>query len=102
MGKTGAGKSSLCNAFSQGEVTPVSDVDASTRDVHRFRLSHGSCSLMIKRGQNAGDFWPATPNRLKNVPGERFHTAGLYAVKSRTYLAGESPAPEDDSRLSNG
>ncbi|ELJ7525943.1 GTPase family protein [Salmonella enterica] len=47
MGKTGAGKSSLCNALFQGEVTPVSDVDACTRDVHRFRLSHGSCSLMI-------------------------------------------------------
>ena len=26
MGKTGAGKSSLCNALFQGEVTPVSDV----------------------------------------------------------------------------
>ncbi|STG02391.1 ATP-binding cassette domain-containing protein [Escherichia coli] len=26
MGKSGAGKSSLCNALFQGEVTPVSDV----------------------------------------------------------------------------
>ncbi len=39
MGKTGAGKSSLCNALFQGEVTPVSDVHAGTREVRRFRLS---------------------------------------------------------------
>ncbi|MDD8642135.1 50S ribosome-binding GTPase, partial [Escherichia coli] len=31
MGKSGAGKSSLCNALFQGEVTPVSDVHAGTR-----------------------------------------------------------------------
>ncbi|HAW2631218.1 TPA: hypothetical protein JLQ17_004461, partial [Escherichia coli] len=42
MGKSGAGKSSLCNALFQGEVTPVSDVHAGTREVRRFRLSgHG-------------------------------------------------------------
>ena len=39
MGKSGAGKSSLCNALFQGEVTPVSDVHAGTREVQRFRLS---------------------------------------------------------------
>ncbi|STM17055.1 putative GTP-binding protein [Escherichia coli] len=39
MGKSGAGKSSLCNALFQGEVTPVSDVHAGTREVRRFRLS---------------------------------------------------------------
>ncbi|WP_181963424.1 GTPase, partial [Klebsiella pneumoniae] len=33
MGKSGSGKSSLCNALFQGEVTPVSDVAACTRDV---------------------------------------------------------------------
>ncbi|OTD23633.1 50S ribosome-binding GTPase, partial [Escherichia coli] len=33
MGKSGAGKSSLCNALFQGEVTPVSDVHAGTREV---------------------------------------------------------------------
>ncbi|MBB9938613.1 50S ribosome-binding GTPase [Escherichia coli] len=38
MGKSGAGKSSLCNALFQGEVTPVSDVHAGTREVRRFRL----------------------------------------------------------------
>lgn len=47
MGKTGAGKSSLCNALFQGEVTPVSDVESCTRDVLRFRLSHGAHSLMV-------------------------------------------------------
>lgn len=31
MGKTGAGKSSLCNALFAGEVSPVSDIAACTR-----------------------------------------------------------------------
>lgn len=31
MGKTGAGKSSLCNALFAGEVSPVSDVAACTK-----------------------------------------------------------------------
>ncbi|CCF08512.1 GTPase family protein [Escherichia coli] len=47
MGKTGVGKSSLCNALFQGEVTPVSDVKACTRDVLRFRLCNGNHSLMV-------------------------------------------------------
>lgn len=47
MGKTGAGKSSLCNALFQGEVTPVSNVEACTRDVLRFRLRSGSHSLLL-------------------------------------------------------
>ncbi|KJN68092.1 hypothetical protein SS49_05700 [Enterobacter hormaechei subsp. steigerwaltii] len=47
MGKSGAGKSSLCNALFQGEVTSVSDVEACTRDVLRFRLRNGNHSLMI-------------------------------------------------------
>ena len=41
MGKTGAGKSSLCNALFAGEVSPVSDVAACTREPLRFRLQVG-------------------------------------------------------------
>lgn len=47
VGKTGAGKSSLCNALFQGEVTPVSNVESCTRDVLRFRLRNGNHSLMV-------------------------------------------------------
>ncbi|NPE56463.1 GTPase family protein [Dickeya dadantii] len=47
MGKTGAGKSSLCNALFEGEITPVSDIESCIRDVLRFRLSNGNHSLMI-------------------------------------------------------
>ncbi|WP_312999526.1 GTPase family protein [Leclercia sp.] len=41
MGKTGAGKSSLCNALFEGEVSPVSDLAACTREPLRFRLQFG-------------------------------------------------------------
>ncbi|MCR4235735.1 GTPase family protein [Escherichia coli] len=41
VGKTGAGKSSLCNALFAGEVSPVSDVAACTREPLRFRLQVG-------------------------------------------------------------
>ncbi|MBX4672180.1 GTPase family protein [Klebsiella grimontii] len=47
MGKSGAGKSSLCNKLFRDEVSPVSDVNACTRDVLRFRLRSGSHSLVI-------------------------------------------------------
>lgn len=47
MGKTGAGKSSLCNALFQGEVTPVSDIDACTREVLRLRLRSVDHSLIL-------------------------------------------------------
>lgn len=47
MGKTGAGKSSLCNALFKGEVTPVSDVEACTRDALRFRLQCSNHSIML-------------------------------------------------------
>lgn len=36
MGKTGAGKSSLCNALFAGEVSPVSDIAACTREPCAF------------------------------------------------------------------
>ncbi|QKJ88289.1 Putative GTPase [Paramixta manurensis] len=54
MGKSGSGKSSLCNALFQGEVTSVSDVAACTRDVLRFRLRNGNHSLMIVDLPGAG------------------------------------------------
>ena len=41
MGKTGAGKSSLCNALFAGDISPVSDVVACTRDPLRFSLQVG-------------------------------------------------------------
>lgn len=51
MGKTGAGKSSLCNALFAGEVSPVSDVNACTREPLRFRLNMGGpgCNIMVFR-----------------------------------------------------
>ncbi|MDB2170259.1 GTPase family protein [Citrobacter farmeri] len=47
MGKSGAGKSSLCNELFRGDASPVSDVNACTRDVLRFRLRSGCHSLVI-------------------------------------------------------
>ncbi|MBA5239068.1 GTPase family protein [Pectobacterium aroidearum] len=47
MGKTGAGKSSLCNALFQGEVSPVSDNRACTRHALTFRLSSGQRSILF-------------------------------------------------------
>lgn len=47
MGKTGAGKSSLCNALFAGDVSPVSDVVACTRDPLRFRSQIGERFMTI-------------------------------------------------------
>ncbi|EEQ3414324.1 GTPase family protein [Escherichia coli] len=47
MGKSGVGKSSLCNELFRGEISPVSDVNACTRAVLRFRLRSGRHSLVI-------------------------------------------------------
>lgn len=47
MGKTGAGKSSLCNALFQSEVTTISDIDSCTREVLRLRLRSGDHSLIL-------------------------------------------------------
>ena len=47
MGKTGVGKSSLCNALFQADISPVSDVTACTRDALRFRLQIGERSMTI-------------------------------------------------------
>lgn len=47
MGKSGGGKNSLCNGRFRGEVSPVSDMNACTRDVLRFRLRSGRQNLLI-------------------------------------------------------
>ncbi|KAA0517979.1 GTPase family protein [Enterobacter kobei] len=47
MGKTGAGKSSLCNALFASEVSPVSDISACTREPLRFRQQVGEHFMTI-------------------------------------------------------
>ena len=47
MGKTGTGKSSLCNALFAGNVSPVSDVAACTRKPLRFRFQVGEHFMTI-------------------------------------------------------
>lgn len=47
MGKSGAGKSSLCNALFASEVSPISDVAACTREPLRFRLQVGDCYMTL-------------------------------------------------------
>lgn len=47
MGKTGAGKSSLCNALFAGDVSPVSDVKSCTREPLRFRLQVGERFMTV-------------------------------------------------------
>ncbi|EMS9660355.1 GTPase family protein [Klebsiella aerogenes] len=47
MGKTGAGKSSLCNALFAGDISPVSDVAACTRKTLLFRLQLGKHVMTI-------------------------------------------------------
>ncbi|RPH29258.1 hypothetical protein EHN07_06310 [Buttiauxella warmboldiae] len=47
MGKTGAGKSSVCNVLFQGEVCAVSDIEACTRETQQLRIRFGKRSLMI-------------------------------------------------------
>lgn len=47
MGKTGAGKSSLCNALFAGDISPVSDVAACTRKLLQFRLQLGKRFMTI-------------------------------------------------------
>ncbi|MCD1126597.1 50S ribosome-binding GTPase [Jinshanibacter sp. LJY008] len=47
MGKTGAGKSSLCNAIFRSNICDVSDVGACTREVKRMKLTFGKRSLIL-------------------------------------------------------
>lgn len=52
MGKTGVGKSSLCNTLFAGEVSPVSDVAACTRKTFALRPATGE-ALNDHRGLTA-------------------------------------------------
>ncbi|MGT6053595.1 GTPase, partial [Escherichia coli] len=65
MGKSGAGKSSLCNALFQGEVTPVSDVHAGTREVRkrlvRTVLIFTESSDQLSRATDRVPGLPASP-----------------------------------------
>ena len=47
MGKTGTGKSSLCNTLFAGDISPVSDVAACTRKPLQFRLQVGKRFMTI-------------------------------------------------------
>ncbi len=47
MGKTGAGKSSLCNAIFRSNICEVSDIGACTREVKRMKLTFGKRSLIL-------------------------------------------------------
>ncbi|CAD6179977.1 GTPase family protein [Escherichia coli] len=47
MGKTGAGKSSLCNSIFKGNVCAVSDVEACTRKVQELIISFGDRTIKI-------------------------------------------------------
>jgi len=47
FGKTGAGKSSLCNAIFGHDVCPISDVEACTREPKEIILSIGSKGLKL-------------------------------------------------------
>ncbi|MGL5951540.1 MAG: GTPase family protein [Providencia rustigianii] len=47
MGKTGAGKSSLINAIFKGNVCPVSDVEACTRETKEIKIEFGHRSIRL-------------------------------------------------------
>lgn len=47
MGKTGAGKSSLCNALFRQPLSPVSDTHSCTREAQRFTLTFGERAMTL-------------------------------------------------------
>ena len=55
MGKTGSGKSSLCNALFQQPLSPVSDVQGCTREPLRFTLDIGGRRMTLIDLPGAGE-----------------------------------------------
>ncbi|MBU9844649.1 GTPase family protein [Rahnella ecdela] len=55
MGKTGTGKSSLCNTLFAGDISPVSDVAACTRKPLQFRLQFGKRFMTIRDLPSVGE-----------------------------------------------
>lgn len=55
MGKTGTGKSSLCNTLFAGDISPVSDVAACTRKPLQFRLQLGKRFMTIRDLPGVGE-----------------------------------------------
>ncbi|MBN5246743.1 GTPase [Serratia ureilytica] len=55
MGKTGSGKSSLCNALFQQPLSPVSDVQGCTREPLRFTLDIGGRRMTLVDLPGAGE-----------------------------------------------
>ncbi len=47
MGKTGAGKSSLCNAIFKGDICAISDVESCTRETQEVRIQFGKRSIRL-------------------------------------------------------
>ncbi|WP_314153926.1 GTPase [Rouxiella badensis] len=55
MGKTGTGKSSICNALFQQPLSPVSNVEGCTREPLRFTLNAGGRCLTLVDLPGAGE-----------------------------------------------
>lgn len=55
MGKTGTGKSSLCNTLFAGDISPISDVAACTRKPLQFRLQLGKRFMTIRDLPGVGE-----------------------------------------------